>query len=462
MAESGIAGLTPPNVGRRRLPRRDSSGPLETVALEGGAHEAEEACTVFVATADGPLGFRRRVLVKRVNRSDDVAAVRALAREALSLSRVPGSHVQQLIDFFYDHEARPTLVLEYVDGLTLRQLIERCAARERYIPASLCAYVAERVFAALSIAHEARDPATGELATVVHGSLGLDSVLVGYDGRVVILDFTHARLVGDGAPADGARSVWTDDVRAGVRILRELLGATEAGPLPTPVLDVLGCGLQPEGQHVPFGARLYASALARVPCGRSTLRLFIQSLGKAVPVEDAAVAGSSDVASSPPPPPSVSSPPPSVTSQPVSFPTPAGGLECARLQPIPSRRGWPGRLSLVVGVAIVVALAAFTIRRATHARDAATAARVLHTLSARSPRPLVVLSGPQRARTPTTTFLVAPPALSEMRLTVDGNAVGNVGAIAEIPCGDHVLQVGATGRKQAISAPCGGELHLGR
>jgi hypothetical protein len=49
-----------------------------------------------------------------------------------------------------------------------------------------------------------------------------------------------------------------------------------------------------------------------------------------------------------------------------------------------------------------------------------------------------------------------------MRLTVDGNAVGNVGAIAEIPCGDHVLQVGATGRKQAISAPCGGELHLGR
>jgi hypothetical protein len=432
----GEGAIKTPDVELLPPPRRDSLRALQAVA--------GDSCTVFVASAEGPLGFRRQVVVKRVNRSDNVAGVRALTIEARALARMPGSHVLQLIDFLLDHKGRATLVLEYVPDFTLRQLVERCAARQRRIPVSVCAHLASRVFGALALAHEARDPATGEVATIVHGSVGLDSVLMGYDGRVTLLDFGGARLAGDDEDDAVPRPTARDDIRAGVRLLRALLHATEKRPLPGPIADVLACA---EGTPTPVGARLYASTLAAVPCGRAALRAFVQSLREAEP-EETAVVGWRAVADS--------------LCPRVAPPTPIEGVELPPLPRVRSRRG--GRGMTLGGIALLAC--ALTLSFVAQRNVGGTwtarerAVRAAHTPAPAPARSLVLRSASRRL--PTTSVLVVPPTLGEWRVTVDGHILGNAGAITEIPCGEHVLQLGRTGRRQAILAPCGGEVRLGR
>lgn len=383
--------------------------------------------SVFVTQADGPLGFSRQLLVKRAERHDDLACERALATEARSLTRVAGEHVPQLVDFFCDHRGRATLVLEYLPGLTLRQLIERSAQRGHRIPLAVCSYVAERLFLALARAHEARDPVTGELATVVHGAVSLDTVLVGYDGRVSLFDFTQARLVGDDEEDPRALSP-TDDTRAGLRLLISLLAMAEGGSAEaSPFADLLARGLH-EDSGASLGAAFLARAVVTVPCGRSALRSFMQTLRDASPSDQTRII-----------------PPRTVEAH--SAPTPQAFSAAAGSAALPNgatRRKWRTRIGRVAiaTVAFAVSLAIVTI-----------GARRLYFQGSSTPE--------REHRLSATSRVVAPATLGELGLTVDGKQLGNVSTVSAIPCGDHVVQIGSTGRRLQVSAPCGGETRLG-
>ena len=96
----------------------------------------------------------------------------------------------------------PFLVMEYVDGRNLRDVLAQCAARRILLPVDFGCYVAHVVAGALAHAHEGRDEAGAPLG-IVHCDVSPSNVFVSRLGAVKLGDFGVARAAGAGGRARG-------------------------------------------------------------------------------------------------------------------------------------------------------------------------------------------------------------------------------------------------------------------
>ena len=136
--------------------------------------------TVYEAT---DLRLDRTVAVKVMHEglTDDDEFVRRFQREARSAARLAHHNVVAVFDTGDDHGTL-FLVMEYVPGLTMRDLIRKEAPMS---PAKALAVI-EPVLAALAAAHD---------AGILHRDVKPENVLLADDGRVKVADFGLARAI---------------------------------------------------------------------------------------------------------------------------------------------------------------------------------------------------------------------------------------------------------------------------
>jgi serine/threonine-protein kinase len=161
------------------------SDPLVGRLLEGRyAVEAFIAhggmASVYLAT-DTRLERRVAVKVLHAHLCDDRETVARFEREARAAARLSHPDVVAVYDQGTDNN-RPFLVMEFVPGATLRQILRD---RGRISTAEAVA-VMDHVLAALAVAHS---------AGLVHRDVKPENVLVTADGRVKVADFGLARAV---------------------------------------------------------------------------------------------------------------------------------------------------------------------------------------------------------------------------------------------------------------------------
>lgn len=159
--------------------------PLIGRTLDGRYHVGPRVArggmaTVYQAT---DLRLDRTVAVKVMHAGlgDDPEFVARFEREARSAARLSHHNVVAVFDQGEDHGTL-FLVMEYVPGLTLRDLIRKEAPME---PGKALA-VLEPVLAALAAAHT---------AGMIHRDVKPENVLLADDGRVKVADFGLARAV---------------------------------------------------------------------------------------------------------------------------------------------------------------------------------------------------------------------------------------------------------------------------
>ena len=153
---------------------------------EGGMAE------IFLCAAEGPAGFAKEVVVKRVRPflTDDPAFISMFIDEARLASRLTHPNVVQIFDFDR-HDDTYYLAMEYVRGASLWELRERCRAQGRSMPPLLVAHVGVEVARALTYAHQLTDGVTP--LNVVHRDVTPHNVLISYEGAVKLGDFGIAR-----------------------------------------------------------------------------------------------------------------------------------------------------------------------------------------------------------------------------------------------------------------------------
>jgi beta-lactam-binding protein with PASTA domain/serine/threonine protein kinase len=136
--------------------------------------------TVYEAT---DLRLDRTVAVKVMHEglADDDEFVRRFQREARSAARLSHPHVVAVFDTGED-AGTLFLVMEYVPGLTLRDLIRKEAPMS---PGKALAVV-EPLLSALAAAHD---------AGIVHRDVKPENVLMADDGRVKVADFGLSRAI---------------------------------------------------------------------------------------------------------------------------------------------------------------------------------------------------------------------------------------------------------------------------
>lgn len=166
--------------------------PLEPGRVLGGRYrlgrELARGGMGTVWQADDPL-LSRQIAVKTLDpllAADDALRVR-FRREAIAAAAVTHPNIVATYDTGED-DGVAYIVMELVDGVTLRELIDR----EGTLPVASAADIAFQVADALSVAH-----ARG----LVHRDVKPGNVLVQPDGRVKVTDFGIAKAADSGGEA---------------------------------------------------------------------------------------------------------------------------------------------------------------------------------------------------------------------------------------------------------------------
>ncbi len=154
--------------------------------------------TVYVGRVRGPLGFSRLVAIKRAHPHllEDQTFAKMLVDEAKLASRIHHPNVVAVLDIERDNRASEStdlrLVMEYVEGASLSDLLQAAESKPGALPAGVVVRIVLDACAGLQVAHELTDEQGGVLG-IVHRDVSPHNILVGVDGLARLSDFGIAK-----------------------------------------------------------------------------------------------------------------------------------------------------------------------------------------------------------------------------------------------------------------------------
>jgi serine/threonine protein kinase len=150
---------------------------------------------IFVGTQHGMEGFERPVVLKRILAPlvADPQFRNMLIDEAHVAMGLNHSNIVQVLDLGHVR-GRYFLVLEFVDGWDLSQILARANNAGFAVPPEILLYVAAEICRALAYAHSRiRD---GKPLAIVHRDVSPQNVLISEQGEVKLTDFGIAKAMG--------------------------------------------------------------------------------------------------------------------------------------------------------------------------------------------------------------------------------------------------------------------------
>lgn len=207
--------------------------------------------TVYLCRLNSEVGFRRLFALKILRRHliDDEQAAQKFLEEARLSGAMHHPNVVSVLDAGFDG-SQPYLVMDYVEGASLKQLLSADAERR---PPELILPVILDALAGLQAVHTLQGD-DGKPLNVVHCDISPENLLVGLDGACRLADFGVARQ-------------GTDHVRGQTAIGKPSYMAPE---------QVVGARIDCRADLFAFGAMLYGALsgvkLFEAPTVEETLR----------------------------------------------------------------------------------------------------------------------------------------------------------------------------------------------
>ena len=187
-------------------PRRLGRYTLERIIAQGGMAE------IWLASVDGPSGFKKKVVVKRIRPglvklalrqqqhegTEHNRTVEMFVREARLLARLEHANIVQVFELGVQPAKRDGevgehfIVMEYLEGLTLKDLALRMWESKRALPIEAIVRIVADVCLGLDHAHRLKDE-RGQPANLVHRDISPDNIFVTSAGVTKLLDFGIAK-----------------------------------------------------------------------------------------------------------------------------------------------------------------------------------------------------------------------------------------------------------------------------
>ena len=149
---------------------------------------------IFLAWQTGPSGFRRQVAVKHPlpHLTADPDFVALLLREAHLAADLSHPNIVSVLDVLNPGGHECLIVMEYVHGPTLRELLNTAAKKAHAIPIEVAVHITVSICAALDYAHNAAGVGN-QPRRIVHRDVTPTNILISTNGQVKLGDFGIAR-----------------------------------------------------------------------------------------------------------------------------------------------------------------------------------------------------------------------------------------------------------------------------
>lgn len=148
---------------------------------------------VFRGEAESLAGFKKQVAIKRVlpHLAQNEKFIRMFLDEARLCARLNHANIVQVFDIGHV-ENTYFIVMEFVDGVNLKGVVEFLRKRDQRVPLPAAVYIALQICNGLQYAHELAD-ADGSPLNIVHRDMSPPNVLISKRGEIKIVDFGLAK-----------------------------------------------------------------------------------------------------------------------------------------------------------------------------------------------------------------------------------------------------------------------------
>jgi len=148
---------------------------------------------IYKAKTFGVDGFEKVLAIKKIlsHYSADKEFITMLTDEAKLVVNLSHSNIVQVYDLGRVNDDY-FISMEFIDGINLRDLIERGKEINETVPPDIAIYLASEVCKGLDYAHSKKGP-RGKDLNIVHRDVSPQNILVSYDGGIKIVDFGIAK-----------------------------------------------------------------------------------------------------------------------------------------------------------------------------------------------------------------------------------------------------------------------------
>ncbi len=152
--------------------------------------------SLYLAHRTGPEGFARPVALKVIHPhlSQDPQFVRMFVDEALLCARIRHPNVVH-VEELGQHGGAYYLAMEYVDGCSLGEVLDRLASNGELMDPRISVSIACSLLEGLHATHNVKGDA-GEALEVVHRDVSPSNILIDRTGHVKLIDFGIAKARG--------------------------------------------------------------------------------------------------------------------------------------------------------------------------------------------------------------------------------------------------------------------------
>lgn len=160
---------------------------LERLAAGGMAE-------VYLSKSTGAVGVNKFVAIKRIlpQYSDHQEFIDMFKEEAKIAVNLNHGNVVSIYDFGVEKH-QFFLVMEYVEGRNLRQVLNELKKSNAHFTVEQVVYIIKEVAAGLDHAHRCIDGTTGKPLNIVHRDMSPQNIMVSFEGEVKIIDFGIAK-----------------------------------------------------------------------------------------------------------------------------------------------------------------------------------------------------------------------------------------------------------------------------
>ncbi len=157
--------------------------------------------TIYLAEQHGVHGFRKIVALKRILKSliADEETIQLFLDEAKLVADLIHENIVQVYHLDQLPEGEFLIVMEYVAGRNLAEILDRLKSHRERMPIDLVAFVVSRVCRGLDYAHRKRDH-QGHRMKIVHRDVSPSNVLISFGGVVKLVDFGIAKALTTNSP----------------------------------------------------------------------------------------------------------------------------------------------------------------------------------------------------------------------------------------------------------------------